>query len=48
MKTAFGHRIKAAKYADIGGVIAQCEGGQLTAKRIKYEPDPAPVWRPAA
>lgn len=47
LKTAFGHKVVAGKYADIGGIIAQCEDGELTAKRIKYEPDPSPAWKAA-
>ena len=46
IKTAFGHKIAAGKFADIGGVIAQC-GDTLEARRVLYPADPAPVWEAA-
>ena len=44
LKTEFGHRIAAGgEFADIGGVIAQCEDGNLTVDTQLYPADPAPV-----
>jgi hypothetical protein len=44
LKTAYGHKKFAGKFADIGGIIAQC-GEHLEARRVLYHPDPSPVWR---
>jgi len=44
LKTEFGHRIAAGgEFADIGGVIAHCEDGQLSVEPLLYPADPAPV-----
>ncbi len=43
LKTAFGHKIYAGKFADVGGLIAHCDD-HLEARRVMYPPDPSPVW----
>ena len=47
LATAFIHRIAPGKLADIGGLIVVIDGGEYEIHKVKFTPDPTPLWRPA-
>lgn len=47
LATSFIHRIAPGKLADVGGIIATVDDGQLSVEKLIYHPDPTPTWSAA-